>query len=255
MQGEADRSVEAPEALDPALRIEVVSHSFGSRRALDDVSLEVPRGRFTALLGVNGAGKTTLFNLVTRLYANRRGRILVCGHDVQQHPREALARMGVVFQSRSLDGTLSVRQNFLYQGALHGLPRREVLRRGEEALARMSLSALFDRKVATLSGGEARRVEIARALLHRPALLLCDEATVGLDVRSRADIVADMHRLARDEGAGILWATHLIDEIAPDDPVVVLHQGRVLARGAASEIAGEGGLSETFLALTGRRAA
>ncbi len=242
----------------PALLVEGVSHSFGARRALDDVSLDVAQGRFTALLGINGAGKSTLFNLITRLYSNNTGRIEVCGHDVRTAPRSALARMGVVFQNRALDAALSVRQNFLFQGALHGMGRRDVLARGAEVLAGMSLTALIDRKVATLSGGEARRVEIARALLHRPRLFLCDEATAGLDVRARAEIVADMHALAASDGAGILWATHLIDEIAPEDPVIVLHEGRVVARGTAHEIGGEvggqRGLSEAFLDLTGRPA-
>ena len=237
------------------LRVAGVTHRFGDRVALDDVGLEVLSGRFTALLGVNGAGKTTLFNLVTGLYASRTGQIEVCGHDIRTTPRQALARMGVVFQSRSLDAGLTVRQNFLYQGALHGLGRRLIDARAEELLGRMGLAALYGRKVATLSGGEARRVEIARALLHAPRLLLCDEATVGLDVRARTDIVADLHRLAAETGAGVLWATHLIDEIAAEDPVVVLHQGRVLARGPAAEIAGGKSLSDAFLALTGKSAA
>lgn len=242
-----DESAEAP-----VLRVVEVSHSFGTRRALQDVSLDVVSGRLTALLGVNGAGKSTLFNLITRLYSNRTGRIEVCGNDVRKHPKRALAQMGVVFQSRSLDPTLSVRQNFLYQGALHGMARSGVMARSEELLEKIALSALLDRKVATLSGGESRRVEIARALLHRPRLLLCDEATVGLDVRSRMDIVADMHALAADEGAGILWATHLIDEIQPTDVVLILHQGQVLARGAAHEVAGENTLAEAFMAMTGK---
>lgn len=238
-----------------ALVVEGVSHRFGDRVALDAVSIAAVAGRLTALLGINGAGKTTLFNLVTRLYTNASGRIAVCGHDIRTSPGPALARMGVVFQSRSLDGALSVRQNFLYQGALHGMARREVLSRSAEVLEKMSLSALFDRKVATLSGGEARRVEIARALLHRPALVLCDEATTGLDVQARTSIVDDMHTLADEEGTAILWATHLIDEISPDDPVVVLHLGRVLATGPASEIAGGQDLATAFLELTGRSAA
>jgi ABC-2 type transport system ATP-binding protein len=214
------------------------------------VSLDVPRGAFVALLGVNGAGKSTLFNLITRLYDTRTGRIAVCGHDIRQAPTQALRRMGVVFQSRALDPSLTVAQNVIYHGALHGVGRAEALRRGEAALGRMRLSDRMGDKVSALSGGQARRVEIARALLHDPQLLLCDEATVGLDVKSRAEIVADVHALAAERGAGVLWATHLIDEIAPDDRVVVLHRGRVLARGAAAEIAGEGALTDAFLALT-----
>ena len=239
----------------PSLSVAGVSHSFGPRKALDDVSLTVPAGSFTALLGVNGAGKSTLFNLITRLYDNVTGAIEVCGHDVRRAPRQALARLGVVFQSRALDGTLTVAQNFAYAGALYGMAPGEVRRRGAELLERIGLVERMGDKVRALSGGQARRVEIARALLHGPELLLCDEATVGLDVKSRTDIVAEVHALAADQGVGVLWATHLIDEILPQDRVVVLHQGQVLAIGAAEEIAGDKSLSERFLEMTGDKGA
>lgn len=235
----------------PALEVRGVSHAFGATAALDDVSLDAPSGAFMALLGMNGAGKTTLFNLITRLYDTRSGSIRVCGFDVRASPREALRRMGVVFQSRALDASLTVAQNVIYHGALHGMGRADALARGEAALARVNLADRMGARVSSLSGGQVRRVEIARALLHGPQLLLCDEATVGLDVQSRADIVADVHRLTRDEGLGVLWATHLIDEIDAADPVAVLHKGRVLARGPASGIAGEGSLTDAFLRLTG----
>ena len=239
----------------PALAVTGVSHSFGARKALDDVSLDVPPGTFTALLGVNGAGKSTLCNLITRLYDNVSGTIEVCGHDVRRDARHALARLGVVFQSRALDATLTVGQNFAYAGALYGMAPRQVRDRGRELLDRIGLGERMGDKVRALSGGQARRVEIARALLHRPQLLLCDEATVGLDVKSRTDIVAEVHALAADQGVGVLWATHLIDEIRPTDRVVVLHHGKVLATGAAAEIAGTASLSDRFLDLTAEGAA
>ncbi len=235
----------------PALEVENLSHSFGAVAALDGVSLRVEAGSFTALLGVNGAGKTTLFNLVTRLYLNRSGRIAVFGSDLRRAPRRALARLGIVFQSRSLDNDLTVRQNLIYQGRLHGMTRRRVLARAEGLLDRVGMTGFENRKIAALSGGQARRIEIARAMLHAPALLLCDEATVGLDVASRTDIVAHIHALAAEEGVGVLWATHLIDEIGADDPVIVLHKGRVLADARAGEIAGGRDLAAAFLALTG----
>lgn len=237
-----------------ALNIDGVSHSFGRRAALRDVSLEVPEGSFTALLGINGAGKSTLFNLITRLYDNVTGSIQVCGHDVRRQPRAALARLGVVFQSRALDANLTVAQNLAYHGALHGLSRADSVARGEALLARVNLADRMGDKVRALSGGQARRAEIARALLHDPRLLLCDEATVGLDVQSRRDIVAEVHAMAADKGVGVLWASHLIDEVQPEDRVIVIHLGEILAHGTAREIAGEGTLSEAFLALTGTKA-
>ncbi|MBB95338.1 MAG: ABC transporter ATP-binding protein [Rhodobacteraceae bacterium] len=239
----------------PALDVAGISHSYGARQALDDVSLTVPRGRFVALLGINGAGKSTLFNLITRLFVTRSGNISICGHPVRTEARAALARTGVVFQSRALDLSLTVAQNFRYQGALHGMAWRDVQPRMTTLLARIGLDDRAGDKVGRLSGGQLRRVEIARALLHDPHLLLCDEATVGLDVKSRADIVADVHRLAAEDGVGVLWTTHLIDEIWPDDPVIVLHKGCILARGPARDlardIAGDGTLQDAFLKLTG----
>lgn len=239
----------------PALAIESVSHNYGRARALADVSLDVHAGTFTVLLGVNGAGKTTLFNLITRLFGTQAGRIAVCGFDLDTNPAEALARLGVVFQSRALDGNLTVAQNLIYQGALYGIGRKAALARGEVLLDQIGMSEQLGDKVARLSGGQQRRVEIARALLHSPKLILCDEATVGLDVKARTDIVADMHRLAHKDGIGVLWTTHLIDEIAPEDPVYVLHQGAIRATGNATDIAGDGTLSDAFLALTKQDAA
>ena len=234
-----------------ALRVEGVSHAFGKVRALDGVSLTVDRGQFVALLGVNGAGKSTLFSLVTRLYDNVSGSIEVCGHDVRRQPGPALARMGVVFQSRSLDMSLTIRQNLRYHAALHGIGRREATERGDRVLERVGLLDRGNAKVATLSGGQVRRAEIARALMHDPTLLLLDEATVGLDVRSRADVVDTVRALADGGEVGILWATHLFDEVRGEDQVILLHKGEVLASGTAADIAGEQTLSERFLALTG----
>lgn len=235
----------------PALSVAGVSHSFGKNHALSDVSLDVENGRFTALLGVNGAGKTTLFSLITRLYDNVSGNIEVGGYDVRRDAGPALAQMGVVFQSRSLDMSLTIRQNMRYHAALHGIGRREARVRGDAALDRVGLLDRADANVATLSGGQMRRAEIARALLHDPKLLLLDEATVGLDVQSRRDVVGAVRALVTEQGVGVLWATHLFDEIDPKDDVCVLHKGSVLARGSAVKLAGEGILSDAFLALTG----
>lgn len=234
-----------------ALNVDSVSHTFAKLKALDGVSLSVPAGRFVALLGVNGAGKTTLFSLVTRLYDNVSGRIAVCGHDLRRTPGPALAELGVVFQSRALDADLSIAQNLAYHAALHGLPRHTARDRARETVAAVGLSDRMGKRVAELSGGQQRRAEIARALLHGPRLLLLDEATAGLDVRSRREVGETVRDLARREGVGILWATHLFDEIEPEDLVVVLHRGRVLATGTAAGIAGADGLAESFLAMTG----
>lgn len=226
----------------PALEIDRVGHAFGTgraaRRALDGVSLAVPAGRFVALLGPNGAGKTTLFSLATRLYTTREGHVRIFGHDLSRHPGLALAELGVVFQSRTLDLDLSVRQNLAYHAALHGLAGRSMRARVAHLLALVGLGERADDKVRTLSGGQARRVEIARALIHRPRLLLLDEATVGLDLASRAAIVGIVRDLVAQEGLAVLWATHIFDEVRPQDEIYVLDRGRIIAHGTAGEVAG-----------------
>jgi ABC-2 type transport system ATP-binding protein len=237
-----------------ALSIDGVSHSYGARRALDNVSFTVAAGSFTALLGLNGAGKSTLFSIITRLFGMQAGRIGIFGHDIRREPGEALRRMGVVFQPRTLDLDLSLTQNLLYHAALQGINRREAVIRSSEVLLRMGLADRLGSKVRDLSGGQMRRLEIARALLHRPRLLLLDEATVGLDVKARAEILGHVRGLVVEQGIGVLWATHLFDEIVPSDDLVILHQGRILAKGKVAGIVAEAGahdLHSAFVRLTG----
>ena len=237
----------------PALDIQGVTHHFGKRKALDQVTLTLDPGVFTVLLGQNGAGKTTLFSLITRLYNNRSGSIRVYGFDVRDQASDALTRIGVVFQQRTLDLDLTVRQNLLYHAALHGMAAGHAKARIEEELNRLGLSARSGDKVRELSGGQLRRVEIARALLHKPRLLLLDEPTVGLDIGSRQAILDHVRELVEDEGLGLLWATHLIDEVAPGDQVVVLHQGQVRGIGEMEALVLESGgsnLRDAFHRLT-----
>lgn len=237
-----------------ALAIDEVSFRYTRGvRTLDGVSFAVPAGRFTALLGPNGAGKSTLMGLITHLFTPEQGRLSVCGHDLDRSSRAALAAMGVVFQRPTLDLDLTVDQNLRYAAALQGLPARTTRVRIEDVLGRLKLLERARTRVRTLSGGMKRRVEIARALLHQPRLLVLDEPTVGLDMDSRRDIVEHVHALCRDEGLAVLWATHLIDEIWPDDRIVLLHQGRVRATGTIDEVAraaGADGLDRVYQRLT-----
>lgn len=237
----------------PALVVKNVSHSFGENAALSDVSLEIPRGRFVILLGLNGAGKSTLFALITRLYDNVTGEIRIFGHDIRRHASAALQRLGVVFQSRTLDLDLSLKQNLLYHCALHGIRGREARRRTQRALQIVGLADRSGEKVRNLSGGQARRVEIARSLLHQPSLLLLDEPTVGLDIGSRESVVNIVRSLVEKEGIGVLWATHLFDEVLPTDFVVVLHKGRALFSGSVPDLLAKTGtqnVSDAFRKMT-----
>jgi ABC-2 type transport system ATP-binding protein len=237
-----------------ALTVQGVSHAYGSRKALDDVSLTVPQARFTALLGLNGAGKTTLFSLITRLFDTRHGSIDVLGYRVAVDPGEALRRLGVVFQARTLDLDLSVMDNLLYHAALHGIGGRDARRRADLALRDIDLLDRSGDAARNLSGGQMRRVEIARALLHEPRVLVLDEPTVGLDVSSKSLIVRHVRSLVRERGVAVLWATHLLDEVADEDAVVVLHRGHVVAAGDVATVirtAGTNDMRSAFISLTG----
>jgi len=235
-----------------ALRVANVSHAYGKRKALQDVSFHIPQGSFTALLGPNGAGKSTLFSLITRLFDCRQGSISLFGLDLGKSPGQALRQLGVVFQQPTLDLDLTILQNLHYAADLHGLPRRMAAPRIARELARMELEPRKSEKARALNGGHRRRVEIARALIHDPKLLLLDEPTVGLDVPTRKSLIAQIHGLCRQDDLAVLWATHLVDEIdAVQDRLVVLDKGRVWAEGQAADIlaANGGSLSDLFSKL------
>jgi ABC-2 type transport system ATP-binding protein len=235
------------------LSVAGVSYAYGARTALDDVTLAAPPGRFTALLGPNGAGKSTLFALLAGLLRPASGTIRAAGHDVGRAPRAALARMGIVFQQPTLDLDLTVRQNLRYAAALRGLAGRGRERRIDAALERLGMGERAGERVRALNGGHRRRAEIARALLHGPEVLLCDEPTVGLDAAARAALTDHVHDLAA-EGLAVLWATHLTDEVRADaaggDRLVILHRGRVIEAGEAAALRGAAPLAEHFLART-----
>lgn len=234
-----------------ALDVSHVSYRYGARQALDDVSFSLAPGRFSALLGPNGAGKSTLFSLLTRLLVTGEGRISVAGHDLSRAPRAALSKIGVVFQQPTLDLDMSVARNMTYFAALHGLSGRTAQSRIDAALDRLDMRERAAEKVRALNGGHRRRMEIARALVHDPEILMLDEPTVGLDTASRRAITDHVHDLASG-GLTVFWATHLVDEIDEQDDVVILHQGRVLAHDRAGTIADGAPLIDRFLQMTGK---
>ncbi|MGB1835547.1 MAG: ABC transporter ATP-binding protein [Marinobacter adhaerens] len=231
-----------------------LSFRYGDKPVLREVSFVLTSGRFHALLGPNGAGKSTLFGLLTRLLALQQGDIRLGGQSLKKQPAKAMRKIGVVFQQNALDLDLTVRQNLQYHAALHGLSRKEARTRGDRELQRFNLLDRANDAVRQLNGGHRRRVEIARALLHEPSLLLLDEPTVGLDVASRKALNEHVRTLCEEDGLTVLWATHLIEEVREDDRVLILHQGQLLADGngqAICEAEGTRDLAETFHSLTG----
>lgn len=235
-----------------ALDASAISFAYGARQALREVSFSLAPGRFAALLGPNGAGKSTLIALLTRLYDLQSGDIRVGGHSLREAPRAALRQLGVVFQQSTLDLDLSVEQNLRYHAALHGLSRRETGLRVDAELTRQALGERRREKVRELNGGHRRRVEIARALLHEPRLLLLDEASVGLDPASRLALNQHVRTLCQEQGISVLWTTHLLDEVQPDDALMILHQGRLVASGQLDGLLLEHGddLGHLFARLT-----
>lgn len=218
------------------LRTQGLTKRYGKHAALQSLTLQLGAGQFTALLGPNGAGKSTLFQVLTGLFAADEGEVEVAGHSLRHAATAALRHIGVVFQQMSLDLDLSIRRNLLFQADLHGLPRRLALQRIEAGCARLNLEPDLERKVRELSGGNRRKVELVRAWLHQPAVMLMDEATVGLDPRSRRDLLAAIHADVRERGTCVLWATHWVEEAQQADRVLVLHKGSLLADGTPAAV-------------------
>jgi len=238
----------------PALLLDNVVKTYGAIRAVDGVSLAASAGEFIALLGPNGAGKTTLFQLLSGLFVPDSGRIEIMGHDMRRDPVPALAKLGIVFQQPTLDLELTTTGNLLFHAGLHGIPRAVAKPRIEKELTRLGLAERAHDKAAQLSGGNRRRLELARALLHEPRLLLMDEATVGLDPASRGDLLKFILALRAERSVAVLWATHLCDEVPNADRVVVLHHGKVMADTTPAELVAREGaatIEQAFLAMTG----
>jgi ABC-2 type transport system ATP-binding protein len=238
----------------PALLLDNVIKTYGAIRAVDGVSLQASAGEFIALLGPNGAGKTTLFQLLSGLFVPDSGRIEIMGHDMRRDPVPALAKLGIVFQQPTLDLELTVTGNLLFHAGLHGIRREVAKARIENELARLGLAERAHDKTAQLSGGNRRRVELARALLHQPRVLLMDEPTVGLDPASRGDLLKLILGLRAERAVAVLWATHLCDEVPNADRVIVLHHGTVLADTTPAGLVAKAGaatVEQAFLAMTG----
>ena len=212
-----------------ALSITKLDHQFGDLKVLNNINLSLKEGDYSILLGLNGAGKTTLFSLITRLYDNQTGAIEIFSHDIKKKPSKALANIGVVFQQPTVDLDLTVEQNLQYHAALDGMKKILALENALSELKRQNMEGVLKKKVRELSGGQKRRVEIVRALMHKPKLLLLDEPTVGVDIESRKLIVKHVKTLCVEKKLAVLWATHLIDEVDEKGKLIVLHKGKILA--------------------------
>jgi len=236
------------------VQVDGVSKSYdATTKALDTVSFQLGAG-FHALLGSNGAGKSTLFQLLTGLFMPDQGNIHIHGHNIRRKLTQVLASMGVVFQQPALDLDLSVEANLAFYARLHGLSKPDIQIRSQIELEALGIIDVAKRRCRTLSGGNRRKVELVRALLTQPALLLMDEPTVGLDPASRDSLLHYVLSLCEKRGLCVLWATHLIDEAEAADQVLVLNKGKLLAQdtpAALCEQTGQARLLDAFFQLSG----
>lgn len=240
----------------PAILIDSVSHKYGARLALDQVSFQVQPGEIFGLLGPNGGGKTTLFKLLSTLMPVQSGQLSIIGFDVAKHADEVRQSIGVTFQSPSVDVKLTVRENIVYQGRLYGLSGADLRKRVAAQMERFQITDRANDLVQTLSGGLKRRVEIAKSLLHDPRVLLLDEPSTGLDPGARFDLWQALQTLRAESGVTVLVTTHLMEEAEKCDRLVILDRGKLAAMGTPDELRSRiGGDCITIQAFDSARAA
>jgi len=222
---------------------ENVDFSYGKKSVLKDFSLSIGGKGFTALLGANGAGKSTTFNLISGILVPESGKVTI--GDVQAHERlHHKAKMGFVFQENTLDLELSVQQNIRYYAGLYGLKNYQS--RAEQLLKEYGLWQQRSEKASNLNGGHKRRLEIARALLPNPKILILDEPTSGLDPAIRQEISNQIHQLSK-QGVNVIWITHLLDEIEEHDQVILLEKGQIKEQGRFADLGGAQGIKSKFV--------
>jgi ABC-2 type transport system ATP-binding protein len=220
----------------PAIEIRDLIHKYGDRCAVDKINLQIEEGEIFGLLGPNGGGKTTLFRILSTLLKPTSGEVKVLGLDPNTQSAEIRSRIGVVFQSPSLDAKLTVQENLIHQGHLHGLRGRKLKDRIDGLLSRMGLAARKHDRAEVLSGGLLRRVDLVRGLLHRPDLLIFDEPSTGLDPGVRRTYWTDLERLRESDGTTLILTTHFIEEAERCDRVGILDQGKLVGEGRPSDL-------------------
>ena len=223
-------------ATQPSIQVDQVTHRYGDRVALENLSFSVNRGEIFGLLGPNGSGKTTLFRILSTLMMPSSGRCNIAGHDVATEPQRVRGNIGIVFQAKSVDIKLTVAENLRHQGHLYGLHGSALQARIKEILQRVALSDRANDRVETLSGGMQRRVELAKGLIHHPAVLLLDEPSTGLDPGARLDLWQYLRMLRDEEGVSILVTTHLMEEADKCDRLAILSTGKLVALGTPAEL-------------------
>lgn len=221
------------------IELDGLTHDYGSRLALDGLSFQVRPAEIFGLLGPNGSGKTTLFRILATLMVPTGGHARIAGFDVAGEPNRVRQQTGIVFQATSLDVKLTVAENLMHQGHLYGLRGSQLRARAKEVLARVGLTDRAKDMVETLSGGQKRRIELAKGLIHSPSVLLLDEPTTGLDPGARIDLWNYLRILRDEQGVTVLVTTHLMEEAEYCDRLAILNAGKLVAYGSPVELKAE----------------
>ncbi len=229
------------------IRIQNLEFSYGKRKVLNNVSLDIPEGTIFGMLGPNGSGKTTLFRILSTLLSPEKGSATWFGHDLFCEASAVRETLGIVFQYPSLDAQLTVEENLKCQGALYGLSGADLKQRIEVRLKKLGVWDRRGDKVKTLSGGLKRRVELAKALLHDPQVLLLDEPSTGLDPRARAEFWDFLLEMNREKKMTLLVTTHMMEEAEKCSQLVILDRGEVIAQGSPAHLKAE--LSEGYILI------
>ncbi len=231
------------------IEIQNLSKSFGDIKAVDDISFNVKKSEFFAFLGVNGAGKSTTISIICGQLNKNSGDVKVLGYDLDKNSAEIKKNIGVVFQNSVLDMSLTVKENLESRGALYGLHGKELKNRIKELSEMLKFSDIMKRTVGKLSGGQRRRIDIARALIHKPQILILDEPTTGLDPQTRRLLWNVISDLRETEKLTVFLTTHYMEEAADADFVVILNKGRICAEGTPLQL--KNAYSGDFITLYG----
>ncbi len=219
-----------------SIEISNLTKKYGDYTAVDHISFQVKKGSLIGFLGVNGAGKTTVINMLATLLRPDEGSVKICGLELGKKDSEIRKKIGIVYQQNCLDELLTVKENLICRGVLHGISKKEAKAQCEKMTKVLKLEEILKKKYKTLSGGQKRRCEIAAALMHAPEILFLDEPTTGLDPATRIDVWNIVERLQKEEGMTVFLTTHYMEEAAKADDIIIIDHGKILTAGTPFEL-------------------
>jgi len=221
---------------DYCIEVQELTKRYGEHIAVDRISFRVKKGSLIGFLGVNGAGKTTVINMLATLLKPDGGTVSVCGHELGKEDNKIREAIGIVYQQNCLDELLTVKENLLCRGILHGISKKQAQQQYDKLTEILKLGDITKKKYKTLSGGQKRRCEIAAALMHAPKILFLDEPTTGLDPATRIDVWNIVEQLQREEKMTVFLTTHYMEEAAKADDIIIIDRGKIITSGTPFEL-------------------